>query len=293
MWFFYSLISAFVYSLRSIFEKKYILHINKYILAFGVRVFALPFFLIPLLNNPSYIQNLSDLPGSFWIATIYITFISTPIEMLLFYEALKKEEVSTLVPFLALNPIVTTIVNIIVFKDIPTVWGVLGIVLIVAGIYLLNSSKSKGGILGPFKYIAHNPALKLMLIMMLFNSSSIVVDKIGIKGANVYFYAFVNYLLVSLSLFLIAFYKAKSEFSQIKKFLKPLLIVGLIVAIYTLLRFLALDLGNAAYVSAIMGSSTLFTIIWGTFYLKEKEKALKILVGVLITIGLILIKVLG
>src|SRR3972149_9203919 len=99
MWFFYSLISAFVYSLRSIFEKKYILHINKYILAFGVRVFALPFFLIPLLNNPSYIQNLSDLPGSFWIATIYITFISTPIEMLLFYEALKKEEVSTLVPF--------------------------------------------------------------------------------------------------------------------------------------------------------------------------------------------------
>lgn len=293
MWFVYSLLSAFIYSFKNIFEKKYISKIDKYILAFGVRVFALPFFIIPLLINPDHIIPLNELPQEFWIPTIWVSLISTPIEMLLFYEALKDEEVTYLVPLLSLAPILTACLSIFFFNTFPSILGFCGMIVIVIGIYLLNTVKAKKGLLEPFKHIVNNRSARLILLMMLFYSLGGIADTIAIKASNTPFYSFMNYLLLSTSLFLICLLKGRRSFRALLINFKAFLLLGTIIAGYTILRFLAFETGSVAYVQAIVSISTLLTIIWGIIFLKEKNIKIKLLVGILITIGLILIKVFG
>ena len=290
MWFIAALSSAFFYSIKNILEKIYVHKVDKYVLALAVRLFALPLFLIPLIINPSLIVSFHDLPITFWLATIYVSAFSTPIEMIFFYKALQGEQISYLVPILSFAPIITTIFGFIFFHEIPSPLGYLGIMLIVISVYLLNVTKVGEGFLEPFRRLSGNKSVRYLAVMLFFYSIAIVIDKVAITGANLYYYAFVNYLLVSISLFAITLYKAKSELTQLKTHFKPFALVGGIVAIYTLLRFYALESGITSYVSSIMASSTIFTTIFGLIFLKESNKYIRIIVGVIATTGIILIK---
>lgn len=293
MWFVFSLVSAITYSTRSILEKKLLKNADKYILAFSLRFFALPFFLVALLFHPQQIVNPATLPLVFWLATIYVSVISTPIEMIYLYKALQLEEVSYIAPLVSLAPVFTTLINIFVFKETPTIFGFMGIIFIVSAVYILNVNQKGEGFLQPFKYLYKNKAAKYALIMMAFYSLGIIVDKIAITGAGVYYYAFLNYLLVSASLLFLLVFKAKTHIGQIKKSSMSFLLLGFVVAFYTIFRFLALENGNAGYVSAVMGSSVFFTILFGVVVLKEGRVRTKIISGVLILIGLTLIKIFG
>lgn len=290
MWPYLALSSALIYSLRSIFEKFYVSKVNKYILALGVRIFALPLFLIPLFINPSLSANLFELPLSFWLATMYVSFVSTPIEMIFFYKALQSEEVSYLVPLLAISPLITLLVNFGIFRELPSVLGVIGVSLVIFGIYILNVEKAQKSILSPIRRLAHNPAVKYLSVMIIMYSIAIVIDKIAIKGANTYLYAFINYLFVSVSLLVIALWKARRDINQLLTHFKPFLGIGIIVALYTLLRFLALEQANSGYVSAILATSTVFTTLIALVFFKEKRAGIKIFVALLVTVGIILIK---
>ena len=53
---------------------------------------------------------------------------------------------------------------------------------------------------------------------------------------------------------------------------------------------MALETGFAGYVGTVRASYILFTMIMGIFFLKEKDGKQKLLAGVFIVIGLILIK---
>lgn len=293
MWFVLSLFSAVTYSFRSLFEKKLLKNTDKYILAFGLRFFALPFFILALLFNSQQLVPLTDLPLKFWLATFYVSMISTPLEMIYFYKALQLAEVSYIVPLLSLAPVFTTIINFFVFKETPTFLGFAGIVLIVSAVYILNINQKGESFWQPFKSLYKNQAAKYAFIMMTFYSLSIIVDKIAITGAGTYFYAFWNYLLVSLVLLITMFIKARKKVIQVKTNFPSLLFLGSVVAGYTLLRFLALENGNAGYVSAVLGSSVFFSILFGLVIFKEKRVLAKIVSGFLVLLGLLLIKLYG
>lgn len=293
MWFVSSLVSALTYSFRSVLEKKLLGNLDKYILAFGLRFFALPFFVIVLLMNPQQIIPFSELPLKFWLATIYVSVISTPIEMIFFYKALQLEEVSYIAPLISLAPVFTVFINIFVFKEYPTFFGLIGVMFIISAIYLLNVNQKKEGFWQPFKYLLKNRAAKYALIMMLFYSIGIIIDKIAITGSDVYYYAFWNYLLVSISLFVIMNIRAKKKIVQIKSHYIQLFCLGAIVAVYAIFRFIALEKGNAGYISAVLGSSVFFTILFGLILFKEKRIYIKIVSGIMILIGLVLIKIFG
>jgi uncharacterized membrane protein len=290
MWFIAALTSAVFYSSKSLLEKIYVAKVDKYVLALAVRLFALPLFLLPLLINPELIIPLQDLPLKFWLATIYVAAFSTPVEMIFFYKALQNEQISYLVPILSFSPVITTLFGYLFFKETPSFLGFLGIFLIVVSVYLLNVNKAGEGIFEPFRRLSGNKSVRYLSVMLFFYSIAIVIDKVAITGANLYYYAFINYLMVSSSLFLIALYKAKSHLTQLKTNFLPLGTIGIIVAIYTLLRFYALQHGISSYVSSIMATSTIITMLFGLFFLKETNKTQKIIVGLIATLGIVLIK---
>jgi transporter family protein len=290
MWFYLALTSALVYSFRSVVEKLSLTHINKYILAFGLRAFALPLFLIPFAFNPSLFIPIKDISSQSWMYILFVSLFSAPIETLFFYKALQLSEVTALVPLLSLAPLFTTAFNLLLVNSKPSSAGVLGIILIVASVYLLNISKAKNGIFEPFRHLTGDRASRYIAIMLIFYSLGVIIDKQAITGTNPYFYAFINYVLVSISLFVIAKIKASTYFWQIRHNLSTFSLLGCIVFAYTLPRNLALSTGNPSYVSAILSSSVIISTLLGLIILKEKQAAVKISASLIACAGLIIFK---
>lgn len=262
MWFFLALGSALIYSCRSLLEKKYLASVNPYVLALAVRVFALPLFTLPFILGIAEPPSLSDISFQFWLAVLVVACISTPLEMIFFYKALKREEVSYVAPLLGLSPLLTALASGLVFHDWPSGLGLLGMLVIVAGLYTLNAQKQQQGLFEPFRRLFNNRAFKYILLMLISYSIGIVIDKLAIGESDVYFYALINYLFVSVALFFISWLKAGSHLGQLKTNARPFAVIGVVVAGYTWLRFWALDLGNAGYVAAALSTNIIFRLFW-------------------------------
>ena len=290
MWFFLALASALFYSFRGILEKRIIHNVDKYILGLAIRLFAVPFFFLPFLWSPHAFISPLHLGLQFWLVIAFICCISTPIETVLYYKALQTEEVTLVLPILALGPGLTVLWCSLTLHEIPHMFGVIGVVCLVFGVYALKIGHAREGLLQPIHHLRNNPAIRFMFVVMLSSSFSSVLDKIGVINSNAYMYGLINYIFVSLSLFLIAFYKARHNLRQLITHKKNFLIIGSVIAAYTVLKFVALQTGFAGYVGAVRASYLLFTMIMGILFLKEKGWKEKTLAGTFIVFGLILIK---
>jgi uncharacterized membrane protein len=293
MWFFFALASAIIYSFRGILEKKIIGNTNRYILGFAVRAFALPFFFIPLIIFPDKIVPIHSLTPEFWVAVTAICFISTPLETVFYYKALKDEEVSFVLPLLSLAPVVTLGLSAIFLQEYPNPYGIVGVLLIILGIYTLKLSQAKEGLFEPFRHIKNSRGAQMMSIVFLSIGLSSMFDKIGVANSNAYYFALVNYIGVSTMLFIIAFVKARKHLKELQTNWKPFLVIGAVVASYTIFYMLALEESFASYAIAIRNASVIFTIILGYLFFREKDLKQKLLAAVIIALGLIFIKVLG
>ncbi len=293
MWFFFALASAIIYSFRGILEKKIISNVNNYILGFAVRVFALPFFFLPLFLFPEKVIPLQNLTPEFWFVVFFIALVCTPLETIFYYKALDEEEVSFVLPLLSLAPVITLGLSAVILKEVPNIFGVIGVLLIILGIYTLKLSHAKEGLLEPFKHIKNSRGAQLMTIVFLSLGLGSVLDKIGVANSNAYFYALINYIGVSTTLFFIALFKARTHMKELVTYWKQFLLIGSVVAAYTLLYMLALEESFASYAIAIRNASIIFTIILGYLFFKEKDLKQKIIAAIIISVGLIFIKVLG
>ena len=293
MWFAFALLGAMIYAFRGILEKRIIHDINPYILGFGIRLYALPFFVLPFIFAPQLWIPFDQLPMSFWLVSLIVALITTPIETYFYYRALKQDDVSLTIPVLTLRPIFATAFTILLLHDYPSLLGLLGIIVIFLGVYSLKISHVRNGALEPIRQLAINPAVRMMVIVAFSQGLSDILDKVGFVNANAYMDSLVNYVFLCISLGAFAVVKARKSMNQLHENSGALLIIGLVVASYTILSMLALETGNPAYVSAIKSSSVLFTIILGTWLLKESDKKSKLFAALLMVIGLVLIRVCG
>ncbi len=293
MWFMFALLGAVIYAFRGILEKRIIHQVNPFILGFGIRLYALPFFAIPFIISPNLWIPIDQLPIQFWVVSLSIALISTPIETYFYYRSLKLDDLSLTIPILTLRPIFATLFVILLLQDYPSLLGILGIFIIFFGVYSLKIHHVKNGALEPIRQLSTNPAVRMMAIVAVVQGLSDILDKVGVVNSNAYMYSLVNYIFLSISLGGIALINARKSMIQLREHSRPFFVIGMVVACYTILSMLALETGNAAYVSAIKSSSVLFSIVFGLWILKESEKGSKIIAGLLLVLGLIVIKIFG
>jgi uncharacterized membrane protein len=243
--------------------------------------------------HPSYVIPLSHLNYKFWIAIIYICFISTPFETIFYYEALKEEDISLVIPILSLAPALTIVFSFFLLREIPTFLGTVGVLCIVLGIYALKIGQAKEGILQPIHHLRNSRGVRLMALVMVSLALGSVFDKLGVTNSNAYFYTLVNYIGVCISLLIIACVKARSHLKDLFIHAKSFFVIGIFVAGYTLLYSLALEAGSAFYVVSIRNASILFTMLFSYLFLKEKGLKEKLFAGFLIFIGLVCINIFG
>lgn len=283
---FLSFIVAFMDAFRSIFTKKGVASFSLLTVAWAWQVFSL-LVLIPAL----LIVGIPVIQTSFWWLALSKIVIQIVV-LFLYTAALRKTDISLAVPMLAFTPLVTMIVSFFLSGDVPSVLGMVGITLIILGIYSLNIIGKRDGFFAPFKEIYENKGMFYMFVVSILWGVSTSIDRAAvINSAPVFYSAFVT-IVISLLLTPIAIYRYRSEFFKIFNpvNLKTLVPIGFLDGVIGIAQMTAVGLTLAAYVIAIKRSSIIISSVLG--YMMFKEKIKKRILPILIMFSGILLIVL-
>lgn len=207
-WFYFSILSTFLFALTNIFDKFVMSKVLRkpvpytMLLGFYVSIFAVLIFLFQKVQFVFPESLIAIFFGIFWVGGV--SFYS---------KALIKEEVSRVMSLFFTLPLVVTILATIFLKEILIPVQYLGIVLLVASGILISYKKSKG------KFFI--PSIKMILIAILFLSLYDIQRKYVLNVMSYWSLYFWNVVGINItSLFLLFIPTIRRDFIKLVKILK-------------------------------------------------------------------------
>ena len=186
--------------------------------------------------------------------------------------ALQLADASVATPFLAFNPAFTLLLSSFTLREVPSVRGLAGVLLIVLGAYLFQVSEVGKGILAPVRALAHQPGVLLAIGASFVWGLTPIFEKIAIQHTipeNPPMVAFVTTLLTVVLLIPALWRRATDLLDQLRRHRRLFGAAGLISGVAPLFGFSAIALGYVGYVTALFKLGAVFTVVWGALLLKE------------------------
>lgn len=164
LWLIPAFFTALFDSLREVASKRSVKHIDEYTVSWAFRFFAL-LFLIPAL----FFVEIPNIGNGFWIALLIGGSLNT-ITTVLYMKAYKHSDLSITSPMAAFTPLFLLIMSPIILGEFPRAWGLLGVLLIVAGSYMMNIQERRNGYIEPFRMLFREKGPKLMLAVAFYGA---------------------------------------------------------------------------------------------------------------------------
>lgn len=284
------------YSKEGIREK---LRIGPAVIVTGTFLFAALFLAIMWIFQYSQ-GNIPPQKPDFWIS-VSVTSVLNVIMNLLIFTAYTKADITLVQPLWALPPLFMVFSAWIMMGEIPGVMSFFGIVLIVFGVYHLNSKKAEKQNNGrvrnffrPFAGIWKNAGTRLYFFAMIPPVISIVYDKKAVLASDPLTETMVSSLIIgTLTLTYVLLTQRKKTHLNLK-WLKRLSLLGFFVAIIILLYNTALSMAFVSYVGSIKRLSIIVTMSMAFIFLKEKKEFKRRLASAAIMIvGVVIIALSG
>ncbi len=272
LWFFLSLFCALITTFLDIWTKKVSEKLSPFIIAQGkVFISAIFIFIYFLIFKENFID----------LRNILLLSLIVPLEilaLLLYIKAISFWRLSLTIPLLSITPLPLFLFSKLFLKDKITHSGIVGVLLIVFGSYILNISQYREGVFSPFIALFKEKGSRLMFIVALIFSFDSAIGKKCIEISTVDSFIFNYFILMSLGYLFFSIFKR--EFFSIKD-LKNLMPLGFFTFLLSIIQFTAYSLAPVVYVIALKRLSILFSVLSGKFFFKE-EKILEKLLGTLI-----------
>jgi uncharacterized membrane protein len=281
MWFPFALVSALISGGRRVYDKHLTNTFGNFAMGFIVQAFSLLPCLALIFLLP-HGTEIGSLPWRFWWPLLIIWCIY-PVQTYFLYRAVREADVSTVTPVFCLLPVFNIITSFILLGEIPSVFGWVGIALIVCGTYLVLSQKTKNK-------IALSTPVVLMLAAVVCIAVGTSLDKISIQASNPPFYAFMNTFgaMVIFSI-LMYFHKEKDSFSKMvsKRWFWPFMLLGVLQAVSYVSMSYAFKYGPVSYVLAIRAGSYILAGVYGIIILKEAISTRKMIAFAFFLLGVL------
>lgn len=263
LWFFLSIMTALAVAVRDVsvkalFSDQTPLEIAALELFWALPVLALCCFFVPV----------PELDRTFWW-TFFISLPLNSVAYVMYMYSIRISPISLTVPFLAFTPVFMVLTGFLFLGETVTLWGGLGILLIVVGSYVLNLDKAKDGYLKPITALLYEKGSWLMFIVAFLFSFAAVLGKLAMLHSSPLFFTFFFFLVFNATLLLgmLMFGVIKVDlFRRCRK--KGMWLGGLLVT-HVSCHGLAIALATAVYMIAIKRSSILFSVILSWIILKE------------------------
>ncbi|WP_414621954.1 EamA family transporter [Calothrix sp. CCY 0018] len=282
-WFLFAISTAFLESVRDIFNKKTVDKVDEYVITFSLNL------LTALFSLPLFLFN--DIPGlanNFWYAVIAIGILNT-IAFLLFFKAIKASDLSIVAPITTLSPLLLLITSPFLVGEFPNAVGILGIFIIVIGAYVLKFQDKSRGYLAPFKSLFKETGSRLMFGVVLVWSLTANIDKIGVQNSSPIMWAIAGHLSVAIFTFPILLFKSKPNIKNIKSNSGNLIVIGFLNALAILSQMTALQMALVSFVIAVKRTSALFNVLWGWLIFKEQDIKERIAGSIIMILGVVVI----
>jgi drug/metabolite transporter (DMT)-like permease len=283
-WFMYAFMCALSVATADALSKKALTICNDTYLVAWVRIgYAVPL-LIPIFP----FIDIPELDSVFFM----VVFLLLPLEttaLLLYMKAINTSPLSLTLPFLSLTPVFLIGTSYIILGESPNKTGLMGIILVVIGAYLLNVHKIKQGFLEPLRAVVKERGSVLMIIVAFIFSITSSFGKIAVQHSSPIFFSIFYSILLSAFLFLIVSFKTRHILSKIVS--RPLLFlfIGISMAIMMITHLKAISLVEVSYMISVKRLSLLIGVIYGAVFFKETNIKERFLGSAIMLMGVILI----
>jgi drug/metabolite transporter (DMT)-like permease len=281
-WFFFAFLTALFEALKDVASKKTMATTNEYVVAWGWMLFPLPFLATTLL-----FQGIPPIGERFWLALVAGVIIVLS-SFNLYMKAIKASDLSVTLPMIAFTPLFLLITSPLIVGEFPRPMGLVGIVFIVIGSYVLNIKQRKHGWLAPYKALLHEPGPRLMLLVAFIWSIGANVDKVGVSNSSPFFWLTMIYLCTGLIMTPVVLWHTKSP-TEIPRHLKHLIVIGFFMAMAGMSQMTAITMTLVPYVISVKRTSILMGVIFGTLIFKEKGIRERLSGVIIMIVGVVLI----
>lgn len=227
------------------------------------------------------------------------------------FRALRSTDLSLAVPMLAFTPLFLIGTAALILHEIPSSVGMIGIIVIAAGSYVLNAAESHTGILDPFRAMVRNPGVFSMVIVAFLYAIVINFDKLVVQNSDTVFGSGLVFTLLGFAFLVIFAFRccfgrtdgrishaspnlpvnppgARRD-STFRDLATASLVVGVLLMIETVAINQAYLVQIVPYVSAIKRTSILITVVYGTLVIREKDLFRRVSGAGLMVLGVVLI----
>jgi len=283
MWAILAILGALLTSIYHVSIKKILKDVDQYVLATGI-------FLICslILFFFSVIKGIPEIGSAFYLSVL-ITVVINIIGITFCFKAFRLTDLSLCVPMLAFTPVFLIFTSFIFLKEVPSIFGGAGIILIVAGSYILNFNKEKINFFEPFKAIFRNKGTFYMLVIALLYSVSVNFDKLVVLNSDPIFGSSVVCFLLGVSFLVISSIKKRGNREVYKKNFGKFFLIGFSIALVSIAINIAYTMQIASYVISLKRLSILFGILFGGLIFKERHIPQRILAALVMLVGAIFI----
>lgn len=250
-------------------------------------VFALPLMLVtlafvtfPPLDTVFYISFVVSLPLN-------------AVPFILYMAAIRQSPLSLTLPYLAFTPVFMIPTGFFLLDEMPHMWGIVGILTVCAGSYVLNIDMRRWSLLEPLKAVFRERGSWIMLIVSFIFSFSAVVGKIAILHSSVMFFQMSFFATLCVVLVMVFGLAGKIRFAAL--FAHPVkgLVAGVLLYFHILFHGIAIVMTKAAYMISIKRMSILVGVIYGGYFFSEDNIVIRFLGALMMVGGAVVILVVG
>lgn len=289
MWVYYSLFFAIFSALGTFLVKNLTKKINYFSLLYTFLAFNISITFVLLL----FLGGIPKVTPQFYLY-IGIAALLDSVAFVSSFWAISKSPISLLSPIASFTPVFTTLIAIFALNEVPAPLKFAGILLVVIGAYLLNVADVKQGILAPFKTLFSHKGVLLFLIANFIWGITPIFQKKAIFETSPQIPLFASVMGMFFGfLFLtpFAFRKAIASLKEVRKNIKWFMLNGVGTAFSQAAAYAAFALVFVGYAVSIFRLSTLFIIILGGVFLKERRIKERLLGASVMLLGAILLAV--
>ncbi|NJO04570.1 MAG: EamA family transporter [Chloroflexaceae bacterium] len=286
LWLPLALLNALCESLKDVAIKRYVGVLSGPLITWGMALCTLPF-LVPLIVWQG--RGITDV--SFWVALLFSVLINS-VAVLMYVWAIQHSDLSTTVPMIAFTPLFLLFTSPILIGEWPTRAGVAGVVLVVAGSYLLNIRERRNGYLAPYRALLRDPGPRMMMGVAFLWSIAANLDKIGVNTSTPLVWVFAVNAGLCITLAPLALRRVGQFYTTggaTWGLAGALLLMGLLNAISLAAQMTALTLTLVAYVISVKRTSTVMSVLWGGLLFKEQHLRERLLGALVMLAGVVII----
>ncbi|UCG00435.1 MAG: EamA family transporter [Candidatus Heimdallarchaeota archaeon] len=249
----------------------------------------------------SWLIGFPSLNSYFWMTFIIVLLLNT-LAVPMYLKAIQLSEVSLVVPLFSFGAIFSIFLSFLLIQEIPSLIGMIGVLLICLGSYVLNSPSGKNSWLEPLRQLLVSKTNILMLISVLLTSIVTIYSKVLVQQSDVIFGTALVYLGLGLFFYSFGFRNSSHrgylfdnreelilEENIPKKTFQVIFFLSVLLVLSVITRNLALILQKVSYVMAFRSISIIFSILLGVILLKEVKTQGKGFAIPIMGLGLVLV----